>query len=49
MIEPRRPVVDAAVLRFLTANQFSGVDFTINDKGVCRLGPQLARRVAQLV
>ena len=48
MIEPRRPVVDAAILKFVAANAFSGADFTIRTDGVCRLAPQLARRVAQV-
>jgi CRISPR-associated protein Cas1 len=49
LMEPRRPVVDGAVIRFLTSNLFSGADFTLTDKGVCRLTPELAKRVAALV
>ena len=49
LMEPRRPVVDGAVVRFLTSHLFSGVDFTLTDKGVCRLTPELAKRVAALV
>lgn len=49
MMEPRRPVVDGAVIRFLTTNLFSGADFTLTDKGICRLTPELAKRVAALV
>ena len=41
MIEPRRPFVDAAILKFVAANAFSGADFTIRTDGVCRLAPQL--------
>ena len=49
LMEPRRPVVDRAVLRFVSAHQFSGADFTITDRGVCRLNPALAKKVAALV
>ena len=49
LMEPRRPVVDGAVVRFLTSHLFSGADFTLTDKGVCRLTPELAKRVAALV
>jgi CRISPR-associated endonuclease Cas1 len=48
-VEPRRPVVDRAVLRFVSAHQFSGSDFTITERGVCRLNPALAKKVALLV
>ena len=46
-MEPGRPVVDGAVLKFL-ANELSGADFVTRSDGVCRLAPQLARRVALL-
>ncbi len=49
LMEPRRPVIDGAVIRFLTSHLFSGADFTLTDKGVCRLTPELAKRVAALV
>lgn len=48
MIEPRRAIVDAAVLRFVLSTPFSGADFIQRSDGVCRLAPQLARRVADL-
>ena len=48
LIEPRRPLVDREVLRFLFANDFSGADFVIRADGVCRLSPQLARRVCEV-
>lgn len=47
MIEPRRPTVDAAVLKFVLGNQFRGSDFVVRPDGVCRLVPQLARAVAE--
>jgi CRISPR-associated protein Cas1 len=48
-MEPMRPVVDRAVLQLVESETFSGSDFSIQHDGVCRLNPQLARRVAQLV
>lgn len=48
LIEPRRPVVDAAVLKFVLSTSFTGADFVLRNDGVCRLAPQLARRVARL-
>lgn len=49
MIEPRRAEVDAAVLKFMLGTPFTGADFILRSDGVCRLAPQLARRVARLV
>ncbi len=49
MIEPRRAEVDAKVLRFMLSSVFTGADFVIRSDGVCRLAPQLARRVCQVV
>jgi CRISP-associated protein Cas1 len=47
-MEPMRPVVDRAVLRLINEMTFTGSDFSIQRDGVCRLNPELARRVAQL-
>ena len=49
IMEPERPNVDAAVLKFALAETFTGADFVIGDDGTCRLSPQLARRVASMV
>lgn len=49
MMEPERPLVDAALLGFINSRRFSGADFILNKDGVCRLSPQLARMVATLV
>jgi len=46
MIEPRRPEVDAKVLKFLFNTPLMGADFVTTKDGVCRLGPQLARFLA---
>jgi CRISPR-associated protein Cas1 len=47
-MEPMRPVVDRAVLQLINETTFTGADFAIQNDGVCRMNPQLARRVAQL-
>jgi CRISPR-associated protein Cas1 len=49
LMEPERPKVDAAILSFVTACEFSAADFTLRSDGVVRLSPQLARRVCALV
>jgi hypothetical protein len=48
-MEPERPRIDAALLAFVAENTFSAGDFTIRADGVCRLSPQLARRVCDMV
>jgi len=47
-MEPMRPVVDRAVLHLINTMTFTGADFSIQHDGVCRINPELARRVAQL-
>jgi CRISP-associated protein Cas1 len=47
-MEPMRPVVDRAVLQLIDETTFTGADFAIQNDGVCRMNPELARRVAQL-
>jgi CRISPR-associated protein Cas1 len=49
MIEPRRADIDAKVLKFMLSSVFTGADFAIRSDGVCRLAPQLARRICQVV
>jgi CRISP-associated protein Cas1 len=49
LMEPSRPKVDAAVLRFALTETFSPADFLLRSDGVVRLPPHLARRVCQLV
>jgi CRISPR-associated protein Cas1 len=49
LIEPERPRVDAAVLKFVRSRTFSAADFVIRKDGVCRLSPPLARAVTTLV
>lgn len=43
LMEPLRPVVDQAVLRFARDQKFSASDFVLRRDGVCRLSPQLAK------
>jgi CRISPR-associated protein Cas1 len=45
IMEPGRPLVDRAVLDFALGQTFSPADFSITLEGVCRLHPQLARRL----
>jgi CRISPR-associated protein Cas1 len=48
-MEPQRPVVDRAILKLIDQETFSGADFVLQTNGVCRLNPELTRRVAQEV
>jgi CRISP-associated protein Cas1 len=45
LMEPLRPVVDRAILKMAAEETFSGADFQLQSDGVCRLNPELARRV----
>ena len=47
-MEPMRPVVDQAVLQLIDAVTLTDADFLIQHDAVCRMNPELARRVAQL-
>jgi CRISPR-associated endonuclease Cas1 len=49
LMEPYRPKVDAAVLKFAFNETFSPADFVLRSDGVVKLAPQLARRVGQLI
>lgn len=49
IMEPERPKIDAAILRFVAEHVFSGADFVIRENGSCRLSPQLAKHVAALI
>jgi CRISPR-associated protein Cas1 len=49
MMEPERPKVDRAVLDFIKANALRPADFTISPDGVCRLNPEMARRIVEAV
>ena len=45
LMEPLRPLVDAKLLKFVQLGTFSPGDFTITSEGICRLNPQLARKM----
>ena len=47
LIEPLRPKIDDAVLRFVFGNELDAADFIIRADGACRLNPQLARHVVK--
>jgi CRISP-associated protein Cas1 len=47
-MEPMRPIVDRAVLQVIRDVTFTATDFLIQQDGVCRLNPELARRVTLL-
>lgn len=47
LMEPLRPWVDRLMLNFIRSHTFATSDFDLNEKGVCRLHPQLAKKVAQ--
>lgn len=45
IMEPGRPLIDRAMLKFVMGQKFAPADFTITSEGVCRLHPELARRL----
>lgn len=49
MIELERAAVDAIILQFVRDQTFAAADFVVRKDGVCRLSPQLARAVANLI
>jgi CRISP-associated protein Cas1 len=49
MMEPERPKVDRAVLDFVKANALHAADFMIRADGVCRLNPEMAKTMVQIL
>jgi CRISPR-associated endonuclease Cas1 len=49
LMEPRRPLVDRAVLQFVKGHVFDPADFVIRSDGVCRLNPEMARHITSVV
>jgi CRISP-associated protein Cas1 len=49
MMEPERPKVYQRILEFVKSRKFHSADFVIRSDGVCRLNPEMARDVAQVV
>lgn len=45
LMEPLRPVADRAIIELVLSETFSARDFVVQSDGVCRLNPELARRV----
>jgi CRISPR/Cas system-associated endonuclease Cas1 len=45
LMEPERPMVDRMVLEFIQEHVFDPADFVIRTDGVCRLNPEMARRI----
>ena len=48
LMEPLRPQVDRLVLDSVRSHTFAPSDFTLRIDSVCRLHPELAKRMAQL-
>jgi len=48
LMEPQRPIVDRKVLEFVQTHTFHPADFTIRSDGVCRLNPEMVRRIVLL-
>lgn len=48
LMEPLRPQEDLLLLKFLMNRKFSPSDFIVNERGICRLHPQLARNIAAI-
>jgi CRISP-associated protein Cas1 len=44
-MEPLRPIFDRAILAFALSHELHPADFVLRSDGVCRLNPQLSRRV----
>ena len=49
LMEPLQPVVDQKILEFALVHKFTPGDFTINNKGGCRLNPQMAKTVVRSI
>jgi CRISPR-associated protein Cas1 len=48
LMEPGRPIIDRAILAFVQEQTFHPADFVIRADGVCRLNPEMARRIVQV-
>lgn len=46
LMEPQRPIVDRTILKLIGQETFCGSDFILQSRGVCRLMPALARKIA---
>jgi CRISP-associated protein Cas1 len=48
LMEPLRPLMDRRVLEFVQSYAFHPADFTIRSDGVCRLNPEMAKKIVEL-
>lgn len=48
LIEPLRPRLDRRLIEFIRSATLTKDDFTISMQGVCKLNPQLARRIVSV-
>jgi CRISPR-associated endonuclease Cas1 len=48
LMEPLRPITDRRVLEFVKSHTFHPADFTIRSDGVCRLNPEMAKKIVRL-
>jgi CRISPR-associated endonuclease Cas1 len=48
LMEPVRPIVDRAILKFIQKRIFSPADFISSKNGLCRVHAQLAKAIVQL-
>jgi CRISPR-associated protein Cas1 len=49
LMEPLRPAVDRRLIEFVRATTFAKDDFLISIHGICKLNPELARRITSIV
>jgi CRISPR-associated protein Cas1 len=49
LIEPEMSATDRKVLEFVKGHVFDPADFVIRSDAVCRLNPEMARRIVALV
>ena len=49
LMEPLRPTIDRALLKFVSENDLMPGDFTVSSSGVCRVHPQLARSICSQI
>ena len=48
LMEPQRPIIDRALLKFVQSQIFEPGDFSIRADGACRINPELAKQIVTL-
>jgi hypothetical protein len=48
-MEPLRPAVNRGILDIVQSHTFSAGDFTLTNRGICRLNPHLAQSLVRAV